>query len=337
MTTRVRPANGPAGQSSEPRSAEPHPGRAPAGGAPAGGAPAGERIRIPVSGMTCAACQARVQKVLARQPGVHDASVNLMMSSASITYDPAVATPDALVAAIRDTGYGAELASPDQTAFEEQEARDRAQAQEFTELRRKAVVSGVAGVLAMILSMPLMTASEHEVHGAVVDPFMRWFMDVMTPPLRDLAPWLYAIPAPVLSYGLLVATLGVMAWAGRHFYTGAWASFRHHSADMNTLVAVGTAAAFLYSVAATLAPGFFLSRGIAPDVYYEAVIIIIALVLTGNAFEARAKRHTSTALRALVDLQPTTARVVRADLAGVPAEVDVPVEEVSRDETVVAR
>jgi Cu+-exporting ATPase len=287
--------------------------------------------------MTCAACQARVQKVLARQPGVHDASVNLMMSSASITYDPAVATPDALVAAIRDTGYGAELASPDQTAFEEQEARDRAQAQEFTELRRKAIVSGVAGVLAMILSMPLMTASEHEVHGAVVDPFMRWFMDVMTPPLRDLAPWLYAIPAPVLSYGLLVATLGVMAWAGRHFYTGAWASFRHHSADMNTLVAVGTAAAFLYSVAATTAPGFFLSRGIAPDVYYEAVIIIIALVLTGNAFEARAKRQTSTALRALVDLQPTTARVVRADSAGVPAEVDVPVEEVSRDETVVVR
>ncbi len=89
-----------------------------------------------------------------------------------------------------------------------------------------------------------------------------------------------------------------MAWAGRHFYVRAWSGFRHHSADMNTLVAVGTGAAFLYSVLATVAPGFFLSRGVAPDVYYEAVVIIIALILTGNAFEARAKSRTSAALRA---------------------------------------
>jgi Cu+-exporting ATPase len=130
----------------------------------------------------------------------------------------------------------------------------------------------------------------------------------------------------------MLATLGVMLWAGRHFYTRAWAAFRHHSADMNTLVAVGTGAAFLYSVVATVAPRFFTSRGVAPDVYYEAVILIIALILTGNAFEARAKRQTSAALRALVDLQPTTARVVRDG-----QEVDVPVEDVTRDETVVVR
>jgi Cu+-exporting ATPase len=133
-----------------------------------------------------------------------------------------------------------------------------------------------------------------------------------------------------------VGTLGIMLWAGRDFYTRAWAAFRHHSADMNTLIALGTGAAFLYSVAATVVPDFFLSRGIAPDVYYEAVVIITAFILTGNAFEARAKRKTASALRSLVNLQPKTARVMRAGPNG-PAEIDVPVESVQTGEIVLVR
>ncbi len=195
----------------------------------------------------------------------------------------------------------------------------------------KAGVSFAVAVVAMIVSMPLMAVGEHG-HGATVDPFMRWAMEWLSPALRSALPWLYAIPRAALAWGLLVATLGVMAWAGRHFYTRAWAAFRHHSADMNTLVAVGTGAAFVYSVAATVAPGFFLSRGVQPDVYYEAVVFIIALILAGNAMEARAKRQTSAALRALAELQPRTARVRRAD-----AEIDVPVEEVRRGDAVVVR
>ena len=124
--------------------------------ASAGGGSA-ETIRIPVSGMTCAACSSRVQRTLQKQPGVADASVNLMMKTATITYDPAAVAPEQLVAAIRDTGYGAELASPDQTAFEEQEARDLATAEEFRELRGKAIASAAAGVVAMVISMPLMS------------------------------------------------------------------------------------------------------------------------------------------------------------------------------------
>jgi Cu+-exporting ATPase len=294
-------------------------------------AEARELITIPVSGMTCAACQARVQRTLAKQPGVADASVNLMMQSAAVKYDPTVISPEDLVQAIRKTGYGAELASPDQTAFEEQEERDRAQAVEALVLRRKAIASGVAGIIAMSISMPLMSAIHHG-NGVVADPFMRWSMETFTPALRGALPWLYAVPASVLSYILLALTAGVMAWAGRHFYTRAWAAFRHHSADMNTLVAVGTGAAFLYSLVATLAPGFFVSRGIAPDVYYEAVIIIIALILTGNMFEARAKASTSSALRALVQLQPKMARVFRDGV-----EVDIPAEQVVRGDTVVVR
>ena len=290
-----------------------------------------ETVRIPVGGMTCAACQARVQKALAREPGVVDASVNLMMRDASVRFDPAVTTPEKLVARIRDTGYEAELADPSQTAFEEQEARDRAVAQEIQELKGKVLVSVAAGLVAMVVSMPLMGGSEHQ-HGVVADPFMRWAMGALTPALRAALPWLYAVPPAALTWSLLGVTLGVMLWAGRHFYTRAWAAFRHHSADMNTLVAVGTSAAFVYSAVATLAPGFFTRRGMAPDVYYEAVIIIIALILTGNLFEARAKGRTSQALRALVQLQPKVARVVGED-----GEHDLPIELVRRGDEIVVR
>jgi Cu+-exporting ATPase len=291
-----------------------------------------ETIRIPVTGMTCAACQARVQRVLQQQPGVTEATVNLMMKSATVTFDPRAVTPERLVQAIRETGYGAELPSPDRTAFEEQAARDRAQAQELAELRWKAIASAIGGAIVTVLSIPLMAARDRAAHGATPDPLMRWAMEALTPAVRDVAPWLYAIPASVISYTLLLLTLGVMLWPGRHFYARAWAAFRHHAADMNTLVAVGTGAAFVYSVLATVAPGFFLSRGIAPDVYYEAVVIIIALVLTGNTLEARAKTRTSAALRALVDLEPKTARVLRDG-----GELDVPVETVVRGEIVIVR
>ena len=289
-----------------------------------------ESIRIPVSGMTCAACSSRVQRALQKQPGVADANVNLMMKTATVRFDPGVVTPERLVETIEATGYGAQLASPDQTAFEEQEARDRATAEEFRELKAKAIVSGIVGAIAMIVSMPLMS------HIGVSDPFMRWAMGALHPVFHDAFPWLYALPMQAVTGALMLASLGVMLWAGRHFYTRAWAAFRHHSADMNTLIAVGTGAAFLYSVVATVAPRLFFRRGMTPDVYYEAVIIIIALILTGNAFEARAKTRTANALRALVQLQPKTARVVRTGPDG-EVEVDAPVETVESGETVIVR
>jgi Cu+-exporting ATPase len=291
----------------------------------------GGKVTIPVSGMTCAACSGRVQRTLEKHPGVNAAAVNLMLRNATVDFDPAATSPDALVEAIRSTGYGAELPVPDQTAFAEQEAQDRAHDDEFRDLRLKAGVSFAVAMVAMLVSMPLMAGDEHA-HGATVDPFMRWAMGWLNPALESALPWMYRVPPAVLSYGLLALTVGIMAWAGRHFYTRAWTAFRHRSADMNTLIAIGTGAAFAYSVAATVAPGFFLARGIQPDVYYEAVVFIIALILTGNAMEARAKRQTSAALRALASLQPKTARVLRgAD------EVDVPVEEVRHGDTVVVR
>jgi len=247
------------------------------------GVSTGDTIRIPVSGMSCAACQARVQRALQQHVGVRDASVNLMMHSATVAYDPSATSPAALVDAIRATGYGADLPSSAQTAFEEQEARDRAIDLELADLRRKAILSGIAGAATMLLALPLLLQ--------------------------------------------LVVTVAVMLWAGRHFYTRAWTALRHRSADMNTLIALGTGAAFLYSLIATLAPGVFVSGGVAPDVYFEPVIIIIALILTGNALEARAKQKT------LVHLQPKQARVMRDD----GTEADVPVESVTAGDIVIVR
>ena len=295
-----------------------------------------ETLRIPVTGMTCAACSARVQRALEKQAGVEEANVNLMMKSATITFDPAAVSPQSLIATIEDTGYGASLANPDQTAFEEQEARDRAQEAEYFELRRKAITAGIIAVFAMIVSMPLMSmlGAHGGNHTATVamDPFMRWSMEVLDPPLRRILPWVYDIPASLLTLSLLAATLLVMVWAGRHFYTRAWAAAKHGGADMNTLVAVGTSAAFLYSLLATFFPGFFTSRGVSPDVYYEAVVMIIAFILTGNTFEARAKQRTSLALRALADLQPPTARVLRFG-----EEVEAPVDSLEVGEVVIVR
>ncbi len=301
------------------------------------GAPTLEKITIPVSGMTCAACSARVQRQLGRTPGVGEANVNLMLNNAVVHFDPDAVSPEDLVAKIRETGYGAELASPDRSAFEEQEAHDRAQEEEFEELRVKASVSLIAAVIGMIISMPVMRgiamgAGDSHGSGGSGDPFMQWSMDVIDPWLSRVFPWLYAMDYRVLLYALLIITTGVMAWAGRHFYTRAWAAFRHHSADMNTLVAVGTGAAYIFSLIATFFPGFFLSRGVVPDVYYEAVLFIIGLILVGNMFEARAKRQTSTALRALAKLQPVTARVARDG-----GEVELPVEEVVRGDVILVR
>jgi Cu+-exporting ATPase len=230
-------------------------------------------IRIPVSGMTCAACQARVQRTLQKQPGVSDASVNLMMNDATVTFDPATTTPDALVSIIRDTGYGATLPPAHANPLDEQSERDAAALHDFQSLRRKALVSGTVGAMLMFVAMPLMVP--------------RWIQ--------------------------LLITLAIMVWAGGHFYTRAWAALRHRSTDMNTLISLGTGSAFLYSAIATAIPTVFTSRGVPADVYFEAVAIIIAFVLTGNAFEARAKARTASALRALSQLQPKTARVVRDD------------------------
>jgi len=297
-----------------------------------------QKLTFPVSGMTCAACSSRIEGALERTPGVVQASVNLMLKHAVVGFDPAVLSPAQIVSVITGVGYDAQLPRSAQSTLEERAAQDFKQAEEFRELRLKAIVSLVSALVGMIVSMPLMGAlgqpGPGESANSVIpaDPFIAWTHRVIHAPIAWALPGLYAINPRLLAWGLLALTGSIMAWAGRHFYTRAWAAFRHRSADMNTLVAVGTGSAFLYSVAATVAPDFFAARGVAADVYYEAVLFIIALVLVGNVFESRAKRQTTAALRALASLQPPTARVLRDG-----DEIDIPVEEVALDDVVLVR
>src|SRR6478752_1536609 len=243
--------------------------------------PTTSTINIPVTGMTCAACQARVQRALASAPGVEEASVNLLLHNATVEFDPTATSPEQLVEAIRDTGYDASLPSERDTstwsaAFAQEEERERTAAAEERALAWKAGVSLVVGIGAMLVMQPAI---------------------------------------------MLVLTTAIMLWA-----------LRHGGSDMNTLIAVGTGAAYIYSLVATLAPNVFIERGLAPDVYYEAVVLIIALILTGNWLEARAKRRTSAALRGLVSLQPKTARVLRDG-----REVELAVEAVRRGDRFLVR
>ncbi len=220
-----------------------------------------------MSGMHCAACQARVQGALQTMPGVTAAAVNLMTHTATVTYDPASVTPAAVVDRVRSTGYGAEAPADDTSAIEEQESLDQEQAATFRDLSRKAALVLAAGLIVAVAPLPRIV--------------------------------------------LLAITFAVVAGPGRRFYTSAWSAARHRSANMDTLIAVGTGAAFIMSALATLVPGLFTSRGVTPGVYYEAVVFIIALVLVGNALEARATRQTAAALRALIALRPARARIER--------------------------
>ncbi len=276
-----------------------------------------ERATIPVTGMTCAACSARIQRTLERTPGVASANVNLMTNSATVEFDASVASLDALVSTIRDTGYGAELPRPEVAPGDEETADELRLAVELGTLRRKVTVSLVAAALAMLIGLPLGEAAAAQ--GAA-DPLMHLMMP-LSEALRSVAPALFDVGADTWRWTLLGLTLPIVFWAGRHFYVRAWAAARHGGADMNTLVAVGTGAAFLFSLAMTVGAPFFLARGVEPHVYYEAVVWIIALILLGNYLEARAKGRTSAAIRKLVALRPDSAHVVRGgDVLEVPLD-----------------
>src|SRR5919106_2733460 len=184
-----------------------------------------ETSTIPVSGMTCAGCSSRVQRALQQSPGVSAANVNLMTGSATIEFDPSATNIERLVETIRETGYGAELpteAESTEVAVEEQE---ESRAQEIRELQRKFTLSIIVALLVMLFSMPLATM----VPGARADPLMR-FMMPLTEMLRNVAPWIDRISADGWRYLLLVLTLPVVGWAGRHFYSRAWVAAKHGGA-----------------------------------------------------------------------------------------------------------
>ena len=266
--------------------------------------PAPETTTLDIEGMTCASCASFVQKSLARTPGVQLAVVNFATEKATVHYLPDQATPATLREAVVQAGYGVAEGAPNASAAERNAEMDRQKALAYQKLKRRFWVAVGLALVVMPLSMLMLWPAAM----ALVN--MQW-----------------------LNYGLLALTLPVLLFSGREFYTSAWNGLRHRAANMDTLIAVGTGAAFLYSLAATVVPEFFTRRGLMPEVYYDTTTTIIALILLGKVLEMRAKTHTSAAIRALMGLQAKTARVVRPD----GQEVDIPIEQVQLGDLVVVR
>ncbi len=239
-------------------------------------------LRFAITGMSCAGCVAAVETALRDVPGVVGASVNFAERTAQVTGTPPATT---LIAAVRDAGYDAtEL----QDAAAETE-RDRAERARYQRLVRNTVVAGA-------LAAPLMLAE-----------MMGWLPALATS--AGQAFW--------IATGLL--TLGILFYAGGHFFIGAWRQFRHHNANMDTLIALGTGSAWFYSMLVTLFPTDVPS--LARHAYFEAAVTIIALINLGSALESRARGKASAAIQRLLGLRPKTARLV--DDGG---ERDVPIE-----------
>jgi Cu+-exporting ATPase len=258
-------------------------------------------ITLPVIGMSCAACQSHVERALRSTAGVSDATVNLLTNSARVSFNPAIAKPEDLIASVRDSGYDAALPVDSASATPIDTAADEGP------LRAKALFTLAGGVLVMLLM------NAHH-----------WFAPV--------APLLFAISPRTLQYLMLAITLTGMVWGGGIIYRQAWTAAVHGGTNMNTLVALGTGAALAYSLAATTMPGVFRRHGLHADVYYDAVLLILGFLLLGRWLDARAKRRTLDALHEFMKLQPQSARILRNG-----HEVDVLLAQVVAGDIVVLR
>jgi Cu+-exporting ATPase len=268
---------------------------------------------LPILGMTCASCVGRVERALRKRPGVLTAEVNLATEKATVTFAPGQTSHADLVAAVKAAGYevaeSAAVATTTGDAAGEQstgagelvDVAEAARGAAYRTLRIKVVVG-----FALSLVIFAGTMQPH------------WF--------PFLPEWLHN------GYVLWALATPVQFWVGGQFYTTAWSALRHGTTTMNTLIAMGSSAAYLYSVMGVLAPGFFEERGLSVPLYFDTAALIITLILFGRLLEARAKGQTGAAIRALIGLQPKTARVLRGSV-----EVDIPVADVVVGDLVVVR
>ena len=268
-----------------------------------------------------------LEQALARVNGVIRAAANQATETVTVDYVPGVTTGEELERAVEQAGF--QVAAP--IAAEDPLERERlARAREIRTLTWKLALAGVATVVAMGGAMLLMA-------DRPMDSFKRF--DLLGRLLMPAALKLWALVSARttidlfwIKVGLAVVTLPVVAWSGQQFYKGTWSGFKHRTADMNTLIGVGTGAAYLYSLVATFAPDVFAAAGLPADVYYEAVCAIIALILLGRLLEARARGRTSAAIRHLAGLRAKAAHVVREG-----REVEIPVEEVVPGDLVIVK
>jgi Cu+-exporting ATPase len=345
---------------------------------------AGERVDLPITGMTCVACARRIERKLTRTAGVNRAGVNFATSRATVEYDPKATGVNQLIEAVKEVGYGtAGTARADFIVDDSARPAGSSSQLEKHLTRRGGIVSASFNLGTMEVRVEYLPGatgvgeirraiedfgyrvrevsgnggdeaavdSEAAARGAEYQDLKRkfWFAAALSLPVLVIAMShgrIAFLDFAGVNYLQLALATPVVFYSGWQFYRGAWAAFRHRAADMNTLIAVGTGTAYLFSVAATIAPNYFSgqtsSSGMAgmggmdeaamSPIYFEAASVIIALILLGRLLESRAKGRTGDAIRRLVGLQPKTARVVRVE-----AEIDIPVEEVVPGDIVLVR
>ncbi len=254
-------------------------------------------VEIPIQGIQCASCVQSIEKTLLRTKGIIKAVVNLATAKARVEYLPSAISLSEIKRAIEDTGYKV-LDIPEENEIGDLE--NRAREREYKDLKNRFIVGLFLAAVIFLGSMPHL---------------FPWGPDFLN---NFFVLWILATP--------------VQFWIGWQFYKGAWGAFKHRNADMNTLIAVGTSAAYVYSVVATLFPSFFESGGIRPQVYFDTSAMIIVLILFGRLLEARAKARTSDSIKKLMGLQPKTARVKRNG-----EDIDVPIKDVVAGDEILVR
>lgn len=259
-----------------------------------------DTVTIPIGGMSCASCVARIEKALKENDGVLSASINLATEKATIRYVPSQISFAGLKKIIVDAGYVVPETPEAREALDMERA---ARTTEMSDLKLKFLFSAIVAAFIM---------------GTMF--------------FADRIPIIADLPHHQAMLLTFILATPVQFWAGWQFYRGAWGALKHGTADMNTLVAVGTSVAYFYSVVATFFPQLVSIGGGMPDVYFDTSTMIIAFILLGRLLEARAKGRTSEAIRRLTGLKPKTARVIRDG-----KEKDIPVEDVALDDIVIVR
>jgi len=317
------------------------------------------RIDLPILGMRCAACASTVEKGLSGLEGVDTANVNLATSQATVHYNPLSLNLDDFIESVKKSGYDVGTSSVE-IPIQGIQCASCVQAIERRLLQQKGIIKAVVNLATAKAKVEYIPSEINlpEIKKAIEDTGYRVleipeeedavrkkeYQDLKAKFLTGVAlavfiflgsmPHLYPYIPDFLQYHYVLWILAtpVQFWIGWQFYKGAWGAFKHRNADMNTLIAVGTSAAYLYSVIATLFPSFFVSGGIRPQVYFDTSAMIIVLILFGRLLEARAKGRTSDSIKKLIGLQPKTARVLREG-----QEIDIPVRDVNVGDVIVVR
>jgi P-type Cu+ transporter len=258
-------------------------------------------LNLKIRGMSCASCAQTIEKAILNVSGVAEGNVNFSADRASIRYDPLRTNINIITKAVVDAGYEAQIIPADLGTTDND--KNREQQLEERNLQNRVLIGATLSILLVIGSLS---------HFNIALP-----------------PFLAALENPWVQLALASP---VQFWVGREFQQSAWRAFRHRTADMNTLISLGTSIAFFYSFWVTINPKYFTDQGLSAEVYYEATAMIVTLTLLGRWLENRAKGATSTAIRELMGLQAKTARVVRNG-----TEIDIPIADVALADIIMVR